>query len=171
MRRNFFSEAFGKPFQGKQIRHFAFPRPEDLLQADVDELRLLGFSRQKATALLDLACLARNGEFTLDKLQASSDAATVEELCHLRGVGRWTAEYAMLRGMGRLHVFPGDDVGARNNLCRWLGLSERLDYENVARLLNHWKHFGGLIYFHLLLDKLAAAGLVQETHLAGDNAD
>jgi DNA-3-methyladenine glycosylase II len=40
----------------------------------------------------------------------------------LRGAGRWTAEYVLLRGFGRLHAFPGDDVGARNNLQRWLGL-------------------------------------------------
>ena len=87
-----------------------------------------------------------------------SDEAAVAELCRLHGVGRWTAEYALLRGLGRLHVFPGDDVGARNNLCRWLGLSEQLDYEKVARVLKRWKHFGGLIYFHLLLEKLAAGG-------------
>lgn len=158
---NRFSEAFGKPFQSSQVRYVAFPRPEDLIQANEDDLRRLGFSGQKAAALLNLARLVRNGELDLDKLQASSDEATVAELCRLRGVGRWTAEYAMLRGMGRLHVFPGDDVGARNNLCQWLGLSAKLDYQNVQRVLNRWKRFGGLIYFHLLLDKLAAGGHVQ----------
>ena len=29
-----------------------------------------------------------------------------QQLRELRGVGRWTAEYVMLRGFGRLHVFP-----------------------------------------------------------------
>jgi DNA-3-methyladenine glycosylase II len=43
-------------------------------------------------------------------------------------VGRWTAEYVLLRGLGRLAVFPGDDVGARNNLRRWLGQPVSLDY-------------------------------------------
>lgn len=158
---NKFAEAFGQPFQDEQLRYFAFPRPQDLIQADEDALRRLGFSRQKAAALLNLARLVRNDELDLDKLQASSDEAAVAELCRVRGVGRWTAEYAMLRGMGRLHVFPGDDVGARNNLCKWLGLSAKLDYENVERVLKRWKRFGGLIYFHLLLDKLAAAGHLQ----------
>ena len=69
----------------------------------------------------------------------------------LRGVGRWTAEYALLRGFGRLHVFPGDDVGARNNLQRWLGLLEPLDYDGVARVLDRWQPFQGLVYLHLLL--------------------
>ena len=38
-----------------------------------------------------------------------------QQLLQLRGVGRWTAEYALLRGFGRLQVFPGDDVGAQKN--------------------------------------------------------
>jgi DNA-3-methyladenine glycosylase II len=72
----------------------------------------------------------------------------------LRGVGRWTAEYALLRGLGRLHVFPGDDVGARNNLQRWLGFLEPLDYEGVRRTLARWAPFQGLVYLHLLLNSL-----------------
>jgi DNA-3-methyladenine glycosylase II len=72
----------------------------------------------------------------------------------LRGVGRWTAEYVLLRGLGRLHVFPGDDVGARNNLQRWLGLLEPLDYEGAQRTLAQWAPFQGLVYFHLLLRSL-----------------
>ena len=44
------------------------------------------------------------------------------ELLGLRGVGRWTAEvHVLLRGLGRLQVFPGDDVGAQKSLARWLG--------------------------------------------------
>jgi DNA-3-methyladenine glycosylase II len=50
-----------------------------------------------------------------------NDAGAVTRLLELRGVGRWTAEYVLLRGLGRTHIFPGDDVGARNNLQRWLG--------------------------------------------------
>ncbi len=34
----------------------------------------------------------------------------------------------MLRGLGRLHVFPGEDVGARNKFECVLG-TRRLDYE------------------------------------------
>jgi DNA-3-methyladenine glycosylase II len=48
-------------------------------------------------------------------------------------------------------VFPGDDVGARNNLQRWLGLLEPLDYDGVGRTLDRWEPFQGLVYLHLLL--------------------
>jgi DNA-3-methyladenine glycosylase II len=158
---NRFAEAFGKPFSSGGTRRFAFPQSGDLLQVDADRMRRLGFSRQKAAALLNLAHLVSQAVFCLDDLRALSDEDAVAELCRLRGVGRWTAEYALLRGMGRLRVFPGDDVGARNNLGRWLRMSEELDYDQVARQLKRWKPFAGLIYFHLLLDKLAAAGYIR----------
>jgi len=57
-----------------------------------------------------------------------------------------------------VHVFPGDDVGARNNLQRWLRLRRSLDHKGVRQILARWEGFAGLVYFHLLLDRLAAAG-------------
>jgi DNA-3-methyladenine glycosylase II len=136
----------------------AFPRPTDLATLDPDALRGLGFSRQKARALTELARVTANGSLDLDALAGLDDAAAVAHLCRLRGVGRWTAEYVLLRGLGRLGVFPGDDVGARTNLARWLGRPGALDYAGVQRALARWKPYAGLLYFHLLLDRLAAAG-------------
>lgn len=67
----------------------------------------------------------------------------------------------LLRGLGRTHVFPGDDVGARKNLQRWLNLVKPLDYAAVERTLKRWHPYGGLVYFHLLLDRLEEAGFLQ----------
>ncbi len=133
------------------------PDPGRLAQVGPDALRDLGFSRQKALALVGLAQAAVDGRVDLDGLAALDDAAVVARLRELRGIGRWTAEYTLLRGLGRLHVFPGDDVGARRNLRRWLALTSDLDYAGVQQVLTAWQPYAGLIYFHLLLDRLAAA--------------
>ena len=122
-----------------------------------DELRALGFSRQKALATIELARAMALHRLDLDALERQDDATAVARLRALRGVGGWTAEYVLLRGLGRLHVFPGDDVGARNNLQRWLGLLEPLDYDGVQRVLARWAPFQGLVYLHLLLWALQRA--------------
>ena len=54
--------------------------------------------------------------------------------------------------------FPGDDVGARNNLARWLNLEPRLDSRAVAQAVSRWQPYAGMVCFHLLLDRLAAMG-------------
>ncbi len=138
----------------------AFPTPETIARASPDQLRQIGFSRQKARALIDLAQGLESGEIEFDSLPDLDDASAIERLSSLRGVGRWTAEYTLLRGLGRLHIFPGDDVGARNTLQRWRHLDDPLTYEKVREILNGWKPYGGLIYFHMLLLGLEAKGSV-----------
>jgi DNA-3-methyladenine glycosylase II len=137
--------------EGSCDRAYAFPSPDDLAGLEPDELRALGFSRQKGAAMIELARSVANRRLDLDELENLDDAAAVARLRSLRGVGRWTAEYVLLRGLGRLHVFPGDDIGARNNLQRWLGILEPLDYAGVQRVLARWQPFQGLVYLHLLL--------------------
>jgi len=96
------------------------------------------------------------GTFDPAKLAHLENREAVERLEQLRGVGRWTAEYVLLRGLGRTDVFPGDDVGARNNLGSWLDLRDPLDYNSVNQVLAKWRPYAGLLYFHLLLNKLSS---------------
>ena len=138
----------------------AFPRPEDVAGLDPAAFRSLGFSRRKGETLIELAHAMLDGQLDLDVLEMLDDEAALRALCSLRGIGRWSAEYVLLRTVGRINVFPGDDVGAQKNLQRWLQLPEPPDYQGVRKLLVRWQAYGGLIYFHLLLDRLAAAGLL-----------
>src|SRR6266550_3148786 len=94
----------------------------------------------------------------LEKFTELEGDALLEQLHALRGVGRWSAEYVSLRGLGRLQVFPGDDVGAQNKLQRYLGLRKPPSYDTVRRRLAQWGDYAGLIYFHLLLHGLAEKG-------------
>jgi DNA-3-methyladenine glycosylase II len=103
------------------VKQHAFPRPEDILRAKAHAFRRLGFSYSKAHSLLDLSQKIVSAKFNPEQLIRWDNTSTVEMLQRLRGVGRWTAEYVLLRGLGRLDTFPGDDVGARNRLARWLG--------------------------------------------------
>jgi DNA-3-methyladenine glycosylase II len=136
----------------------AFPDPEDLASLEPDDLKRHGFSSTKARTIIETAQALVAGDLDLEALQRLEDGAAIERLTSLRGIGRWTAEYVLLRGLGRLHVFPGDDVGARNNLRRLFAIETPLDYESVGRMLARWHPYAGVVYFHLLLHSLARAG-------------
>lgn len=137
---------------------YCFPRHEELRSLPMRSFRALGFSANKAIAIKGISNEIRERAFDPEDLQALSNERAVERLLALRGIGRWTAEYVLLRGLGRTDLFPGDDVGARNNLRRWLRLKHKLDYSAVQRKLVGWRPYAGLLYFHLLLDGLEAAG-------------
>lgn len=143
--------------QGREINH-AFPRPEDLLRLTSGEIQKLGFSSNKARAFLELAENIVRGRINFDLIEEMDNDAVVNRLVKVRGIGRWTAEYVLLRGLKSLNVFPGDDVGARNRLAKWQKRKEPLDYEGVKRATRRWQPFAGMVYFHLLLEGLSRAG-------------
>ncbi len=149
---------YGASFHKGGSTVYTFAQPDRLAEANVQALRQLGFSRQKGRFLMELAQRVSEKHLDLDRIANLDDEAALKELYQLRGVGRWTAEYALLRGMGRLNVFPGDDIGARNKLKRLLNLRKPLDYEGVTRILRRWTPYGGFVYFHLLLDGLSQDG-------------
>ena len=141
---------------------FAFPAPRDVAGLSPAGLQALGFSGQKAGALLALARGIERSAVDFSGLAHDEDERVRTRLIELRGVGRWTAEYVMLRGLGRLNVFPGDDVGAQKSLARWLGRPAALDYDGIGLSVGKWQPYAGLLYFHLLLDGLSRAGDVIE---------
>jgi DNA-3-methyladenine glycosylase II len=151
---------YGQTVHEGDVTAYAFPRAEDLATVSPTDLRQLGFSLQKGRAMIELARAIALKGLDLEELAELPDEKAIECLCGLRGVGRWSAEYVLLRGLGRTHVFPGDDVGARKSLQRWLNLVKPLDYAGVHRTVERWYPYGGLVYFHLLLDRLEEAGFL-----------
>ena len=163
---NRLSAASGMAFETADEARYSFPRPEDLAVAAPETIRSLGFSGAKTRTLIELAREISAGQLDLETLADLSNEQAVSKLVELRGIGRWTAEYTLLRGLGRIDLFPGDDIGARNNLERWMRLRGPLDYARVTHVLSQWKPYGGLVYFHLLLDSIARAGLLQRTEIS-----
>ena len=139
---------------------FGFPEPSDLVRLPPRVFRRLGFSGQKTRAFRELSRGIVNGALQFGPLLQETNGAAISSLLSLRGVGRWTAEYVLLRGLGRLTVFPGDDVGARNRLAKWLHRSQPMSYASVQRALHRWQPYAGLIYFHMLMESLRAAGKI-----------
>lgn len=141
----------------------SFPLPENVVQLSAQDLIDLGYSRQKARAMVELSALAVDGELGRSIIADLNDDEAVERLRRLYGVGRWSAEYTLLRGDGRLGIFPGDDVGVRKHLEQWLKLDHRLNYDGVSRILETWQPFGGMIYLHLLTASLVDSGRVMQS--------
>jgi DNA-3-methyladenine glycosylase II len=156
---NRLAERYGPKLGGG--RH-AFPGPRDLSSLAPEALVPLGFSHNKARSLIELSQAILSDRFQPVALEGESNKEALTHLQQLRGIGRWTAEYVLLRGLGRTDVFPGDDVGARNNLEKWLKLRKPLTYDSAQHVLKKWAPFGGLIYFHLLLDQQERLGYLNQ---------
>jgi DNA-3-methyladenine glycosylase II len=137
-------------FGARAGRLAAFPRPEDLAARSVDELRSCGLSRRKAEYLIELAGKIARGEIDTASWYNMPDDDLVRLLRGHRGVGEWTAEYILVRGLGRPDVVPASDLGVRKVVGLYLADGEVLSPEEVRAALAPWSPWRGLLAFYLL---------------------
>jgi DNA-3-methyladenine glycosylase II len=132
----------------------AFPDAERFAAAAPDALRALGLSANKVSALQDIARCVIAGELQEAAFADRSTPEAIAELVRHRGIGPWTAAVICLRGLGRLDVFPENDSGvarAMKDISGDIGI----DGPGTVALLGAQR---GMLYYHLLLGKLAARG-------------
>jgi DNA-3-methyladenine glycosylase II len=128
----------------------AFPRPQDIASLQVDDLRGIGLSQRKAEYLLELARKVSTGEIDFDSWEDMPDDELVKLLRGHRGVGEWTAEYILVRGLGRTDVVPASDLGVRRVVGHYLAGGKDLSPQDVRELLEPWAPWRGLTAFYLL---------------------
>jgi DNA-3-methyladenine glycosylase II len=112
-------------------------QPQRLAEARIEDLRALQFTTRKAEYLIALARGIVDGTFDPPALAALPDAAVIQRLVALRGIGLWTAEWYLARTLDRPVVVAGD-LGVR----KAVGLVYRdgaLPSEQETRALTaHW---------------------------------
>ncbi len=87
--------------------------PETVLATPERRIREVGMSGAKAASIRDLAAKVMDGTVPLHRLSRLADDDIVARLSQVRGIGRWTAEMFLIFQLGRLDVWPVDDLGVR----------------------------------------------------------
>ena len=108
--------ALGRPVDSEGVAVYSFPTTEGFLGAEDDVLRAAGLSPGKLSTLRRVAESLAAGALDEAMLEerTSPDAAAL--LCGIKGIGPWTATVILLRGLGRLDVFPMNDSSVARNL-------------------------------------------------------
>ncbi len=123
--------------------------PEGVGAIDVDGFRAIGVSRPKAAYLADLSERVASGGLRLNRIGRLRDAAVVEALTAVRGIGVWTAQMFLIFSLGRLDVFPYADHGVRSAIRNLYGLDAlptKAESEAVAR---PWRPYATIATWYL----------------------
>jgi len=96
--------------------------PQSILALRPAKMRKLGLSKQKTTYIRDLARHTRDGAVDFAGLPALSDAAVIERLTKVKGVGVWTAHMFLIFALRRTNVLPTGDLGIRSAIQKAYGL-------------------------------------------------
>jgi DNA-3-methyladenine glycosylase II len=101
------------------------PTPERILTQSVETLRSCGLSGQKASYIQNIATFWQQPHIqTRDWLSIDNDLI-ISELTTIKGIGKWTVEMILMFKLGRLDVFPIDDLGIQQAMIRLYGLESK----------------------------------------------
>lgn len=127
-------ERFGERLTTETETFFAFPRAEALARASTDHLRALGLSTSKAVSIVEMARHVVDGTLNEEEMEREDNEALIARLSSLRGIGRWTAEWALMLHFGRADVFPAGDLALRAFVIKYYNNGRSMTERQVRSL-------------------------------------
>jgi DNA-3-methyladenine glycosylase II len=129
------------------------PIASEVASLTISDLRALQFSNTKARALIETAEAICSGELILEELASVGYDVAVQRLTAYFGVGRWTAEYVLLRGLGYQDVFPSGDLGLKKIVAKLYTLQSPVAEVQIREISERWSPYRGwiaqLLFQHL----------------------
>jgi DNA-3-methyladenine glycosylase II len=147
--------ALGRPVESAGIRSYVFPGVATVLGTEDTTLRATGLSGGKLAALRSAGEAIAAGTLDEAMLETHSSEDAMALLRGIKGIGPWTATVILLRGLGRLDVFPAHDSSVARNLAMVAGPISPLDLDRALAALRPEQ---GMLYYHLLLARLESRG-------------
>ena len=139
-------------FEGLELR--PFPPPAALLARSDEELRACSLSTPKVKTLRIIAAAFVEGTIDEAAIARMPSPQAIAALRQLHGIGPWSAALILLRGLGRLDVFPMNDSGVARSLRMIEGAAD-VDFAALLEALGDRR---GMLYYLLLLGRLERSG-------------
>lgn len=141
-------ERYGERVEHDGRSYLLFPTPAQLAEAREADLAAIQLSRQKIRYVQNVARQVATGALRLDELWTLPAEAAQARLEELVGIGRWTAEYVLMRGLGHPDAIPAADGGLRRAIGRAYGLGRSATEDEVRRLAAAWSGWRSYASFY-----------------------
>ena len=123
--------------------------PQNILKMRPARMRALGLSKQKTAYIRDLARHTRDGRVIFEELAALDDAAVIERLTQVKGIGVWTAHMFLIFALRRTDVLPTGDLGIRNAMRKAYGMTEPPTPTEMESLALRWRPYCSVACWYL----------------------
>ncbi len=154
-----FVERLGRTLSAGSATWYAVPDARTVLEAPGATLREVGFSEAKVGTLRALARIELEGGLDTGRFRGLATGEARRELLALPGIGPWSADVILLRGLRRMDRFPVGDTGSARSLAAVVG-EPRLTPARAAELAARFGANRGYLYYLLLGRRLREKGLV-----------
>jgi DNA-3-methyladenine glycosylase II len=134
-----FVEMYGISFEWNGRKYYSFPKPEVVANLTHDDLYPLQFSRQKSLYVQLIADAFVQGVVSKEKLKGLPLDMAKEQLMRIKGIGNWTANYALMKTFHYPDAFPLEDAGVHNAIRTLKKMKQKPTLDQVRRVFKKYK--------------------------------
>jgi DNA-3-methyladenine glycosylase II len=134
-----FVENFGERLSWKDRDYFLFPTPQRVVSLRDDDLLPLQFSRQKSRYVVNIAEAFASSDLSKERLKGVPLQEAKEILMNVKGIGNWTANYALMKTFRYPDAFPLEDAGLHNAIKNLKGMKKKPSLDQVRRIFKKYK--------------------------------
>jgi DNA-3-methyladenine glycosylase II len=146
------AKKFGDKLEINGEIYSIFPTAQNIKDASIGDIRDCGLSQRKAEYIYNAAQLIMDGRLYLEAMKNKPNPdVIVAELDALKGIGVWTAELTIMRGMQRWDVLPADDFGIRRVISTYYCGGRAIKAAEAREIAKAWGNWRGLAAFYLIL--------------------
>ena len=140
----------GKPLIIEKNTWYSYPTPHILAHISDSTFRSCGLTLRKGEYIREISQSILSGTLDLDRFKTYPDTESIiSEMIKIRGVGRWTAELTILRGLHRPDAFPADDIGVRRFISQFYRNGEKTTSVEARAIAERWGAWKGFAAFYL----------------------
>ena len=134
-----FVEQFGEKHTVGDKVYYLFPTPQVVSTLSDEHLLPLQFSRQKSKCAVLIAQAFLSGGISKEKLREMPFQQAKEKLMSIKGVGNWTANYALMKTFRYPEAFPLEDAGVHNAIKNLKKMKTKPTLDQVKRIFKKYK--------------------------------
>jgi DNA-3-methyladenine glycosylase II len=123
--------------------------PAGIMKLRPEKMRKLGLSAQKTLYIRELAKHAKRGSIVFENLPDTDDAAVIEHLTRVKGIGVWTAQMFLMFALRREDVLPVADLGIRSAMKKAYGLDDLPKPAEMEKIASAWKPYRSIACWYL----------------------
>lgn len=141
---------YGKDLTIDGKRYYAFPTAPDLAKAKLEDVRNMRFSQKKSETILAVSKLVSEGKLNLEDMKDWPKDKILKTLTEIPGIGPWSVNYVMARGMRRGEALPAADLAIRSALTDFHRLKNKATTEDVEKILAPYKNYQSYTAYYLI---------------------
>lgn len=134
-----FVQTFGERLALGDHEYFLFPSPGTVSVIPPEKLLALQFSIQKSRYTIAIAEAFVDGTLSREKLQGLPLDEARHQLMKIKGIGNWTANYALMKTFHHPDAFPLEDAGLHNAIRNLKNLDRKPTLPEVVKIFKKYK--------------------------------